>query len=358
MLSARLAVQNLMEYRPPLAGRNGLRLDFNENTQGVSPRVLEKLRTFDAERLAKYPERAPIEQLISRFLGLKDEEVILTNGVDEAIQLLCQTYLEKDSRALVVVPTFAMYELFACSTGAEVISVPAQSDFRFPLESLLRCIDSRTRVIAIANPNNPTGSVAATDELLQVACAAHEAAVLIDEAYFEFHGKTVLHEIRNLPNLFVARTFSKAYGMAGLRAGILAGSAMQMKMVRKVASPYNVNAVALACLPEAIQDQSFIDRYVGEVLRGRERLENCFSSLCIPYWPSRANFVLAKFGSLAQDFVAAMARQGILVRDRSSDYGCSGCVRITVGNSEQMDRLLPLIEATVRAWQSAGRSLV
>jgi histidinol-phosphate aminotransferase len=357
MLSARSAIRNLKEYHPPLAGRNGLRLDFNENTQGASPRVLERLGKLDAEQLACYPEREPVERLTAQFLGLKPEEVLLTNGVDEAIHLLCQTYLEPADQALVVVPTFAMYELFAASTGARVICVPALPDFRFPAESLLERINPATRLIAIANPNNPTGSVASTEDLLRIALAAPEAAVLVDEAYFDFYGRTILNEVRNLPNLFVARTFSKAYGMAGLRVGVLAGCAPQMKMVRKAASPYNVNAAALGCLPAALEDQAFIDRYVADVRCGRERLEATFHSLRIPYWPSQANFVLAQVGPLSQQFVSAMASRGILVRDRSSDPECTGCVRITIGTAEQMDRLLPVLEDTVRAIGIGERSL-
>jgi histidinol-phosphate aminotransferase len=358
MLKARLAVQNLKAYRPPLSGRNGLlRLDFNENTQGPSPRVLHRLRELGAEHLSRYPERAPVERLIAEFLQVDSQEVLLTNGVDEAIHLLCQTYLEGDDEALVVVPTFALYELLAASTGAHVIPVPALADFRLPTESLLERIRPATRLLAIANPNNPTGAVASPSDLLRVARAAAHAAVLVDEAYFEFYGQTLLHEIRGLPNLFVARTFSKAYGMAGLRVGVLVGPERQMIMVRKAASPYNVNAVALACLPAALEDQTCVEQYAAEVRRGRQRLEATLRSLGIRYWPSQANFVLADFGSCAQTFVAEMASRGILVRDRSSDPGCQGCVRITVGTQEQMDRLLATLEETVRAIPIGERSL-
>lgn len=358
MLNARQAVQALKEYHPPLSGRTGLRLDFNENTATPSPFVLQRLRELAAEDLARYPEREPVERVIAQFLGLNSAEVLLTNGIDEAIHLLCQTYLEPQDEALIVVPTFAMYELLAASTGAQVIPVRAQDDFGFPTESLLNRINSATRMIAIANPNNPTGAAASASDLLLVARAAPKAAVLVDEAYFEFYGQTLLAEIRSTPNLFMARTFSKAYGMAGLRAGVLAGPERQMRMVRKVASPYNVNAVALACLPAAIKDKDFVGQYAASVLQGRKRLEAKFHSLGIHYWPSQANFVLADFGSCAQVFVAEMALRGILVRDRSSDPGCSGYVRITVGTSEQMDRLLNTLDEVVCTLPIGERSVV
>lgn len=348
MLSARAAVRSLKEYHPPLSGRRGLRLDFNENTQGASPRVISRLRELTLEELARYPERELVERRVADFLGVSPPETLLTNGVDEAIHLLCQTFLQEGDEAIIVVPTFAMYELLAASAGAKVIAVPAITNFEFPTDEVIARITERTRLIAVANPNNPTGAVATREELLLVARAAPRAAVLVDEAYFEFHGKSMLRDIRDVTNLFVARTFSKAYGLAGLRIGVLAGCEQQMQMVRKVASPYNVNGVALACLPVAMEDQEYVSGYVAEVVRGRERLQRALDGLGIRYWPSRGNFVLASFGPCAQKVVRALGQRGILVRDRSSDWGCTGCVRMTVGNERQMDKLLVALEATVR----------
>ena len=357
MLEARRSVQNLKQYRPPLAGRQGIRLDFNENTVGPSPRVLQKLRQMSADDLSRYPEREPAERIAASFLQIDPGETLLTNGIDEAIHLLCQTYLEEDGEVLVVVPTFAMYELFASATGAKIACVAAEKDFQFPVKSLLERLTPRTRLIAIANPNNPTGSVASREELLQVVHAAPDAAVLVDEAYFEFYGQSLVGEIRNRENLFLARTFSKAYGMAGLRLGVLAGCTDQVNLVRKVASPYNVNAAALACLPVALEDQAFISSYAAEIQTGRDRLESAFRAFGIRYWPSQANFVLAKIGALHREFVAEMGRRGILVRDRSSDPGCDGCVRITIGASGQVDQLLAVLDPALAAIGFAERSL-
>ena len=348
MLSARAAVRSLKEYHPPLSGRTGLRLDFNENTQGASPRALSRLRELTLEELARYPEREPVERQVAEFLGLSPAEILLTNGVDEGIHLLCQTFLQEGDEAVIVVPTFAMYELLAASAGAKVIAVPAARNFEFPTEAVIAQIKERTRLIAVANPNNPTGEVATREELLRVALAAPQAAVLLDEAYFEFHGESMLGDVRDVENLFVARTFSKAYGLAGLRIGVLAACEQQMRMVRKVASPYNVNSVALACLPTAMEDQEYVRGYVAEVVRGRERLQHALEELGIRYWPSRGNFVLASFGDHARQVVTALGRRGILVRDRSSDWGCAGCVRMTVGNERQMDELLAALDTTVR----------
>jgi histidinol-phosphate aminotransferase len=308
--------------------------------------VLARLRQISPEQLARYPEREPVERAVAEFLGVRPTEILLTNGVDEAIHLLCETYLESGDEALIVVPTYSMFRIYAAATGAQVIAVPAGKDFRFPTEDLLSRITPRTRLIAIANPNNPTGTVAPQEELLRIARSAPAAAVLIDEAYFEFCGLSMLDYWREIPNLFVSRTFSKAYGLAGLRIGVLLGDSDQIRSVHRVSSPYNVNAVALACLPEALADQSYIRQYVSEVCEGRERLQDTLKSNGIPFWPSHANFVLAGVGS--PEFMQEMRQRGILVRDRSSDHGCEGCVRITLGPRAHTDRLLAALQETLQ----------
>lgn len=347
MLKPRAAVLSTKEYHPPLGGRVGMRMDFNENTSGCSPRVLQKLREIDSELLAKYPERESVEGSVAEYLGLAGDEVLLTNGVDEGIHLLCQTYIDPGDEALIAVPTFSMYEVYASAAAAKVITVQAGEDFAFPLEGMLAAVTARTRFIAIANPNNPTGAVVSEDAIVALCDAAPNAAVLVDEAYFDFYGQTVLDLIGKYPNLFVSRTFSKAHGLAGLRAGVLGGTAEQLRMVRRVSSPYNVNAVALALLPEALADREYMSSYVSQVKRGRERLEGEFAALGLRYWPSRANFVLAYFGDMRKSFVAAMKARGILVRDRNSDPGCAGCVRITAGSDAQMDVVIDALRRSV-----------
>ena len=340
MLRARTAVLNMKEYHPPLGNRDGLRLDFNENVGGCSDRVLETLRTLSPEVLNKYPEREPGERAVAAHLGVKAAQVLLTNGVDEAIHLLCETYLEPGDEVLISVPTFSMYEIYALATGAKVVTVQAGADFAFPAEQLLTAITPRTRLICVANPNNPTGATATREQLLALVQAAPQAAVLIDEAYIHFGGETLLDELVQYENLFVARTFSKAYGLAGFRLGALCGSLEQMKMLRRVASPYNVNGVALQCLMQALDDRGFVARYVAQVLEGRAQLEQFYRERQIPYWTSQANFVLAYFGEFNRALVQEMRTRGILVRDRNSDPGCTGCVRITLGTLEQTARLL------------------
>lgn len=340
MLKPRATLQTLPAYHPPLGGRAGLRCDFNENILGCSPRVLRKLQSLTADDLARYPERESVEAIIASHLHLRREEVLLTNGIDEAIHLLCETYLEPGDEVLLPVPTFAMYEVFAAATGASIKKIPATSGFQFPTEDLLDQISLRTRLIAIANPNNPTGAIAPSEALLTLAKAAPQAAFLVDEAYYEFYGSTLLGTWREQPNFFIARTFSKAYGLAGLRAGILAASPETLAPVRRVASPYSVNNVALACLPEALADQQFVESYASEVCAERDRVQMQLATWGIRFWPSHANFVLFEVGESHSHFVEAMRANGILVRDRSRDPGCYGWVRATLGLRRQTEILI------------------
>jgi histidinol-phosphate aminotransferase len=343
MLRAKDRVFSIPLYHPPLAGRDGLRLDFNENTVGCSPRVLDRLRQISFEDLARYPEKAGAEAKMAEFLGVADPELLLTNGTDEAIHLLCQTYLEPGDQALIIVPTYSMYRIYMMAAGANMTAVPMRPSFEFPFDSLRAAATDRTRLIAIANPNNPTGRFAPIDQLLTLARSAPQAAILIDEAYYEFCGKSVLGERREHSNIFVARTFSKAYGLAGLRLGALIGDPDQMSALRRVCSPYNVNGVALACLPVALDDRAFVQKYVSEILESRTQLQEALQAAAVPYWPSQANFVLMRVGTTgdeARHFTERMRDRGILVRDRSADYGCEGCVRITLGPKQHTDQLL------------------
>jgi histidinol-phosphate aminotransferase len=189
--------------------------------------------------------------------------------------------------------------------------------------------------------------VAEPASLLEIAEHVPQAAILVDEAYFEFYGQTLLAQWRSIPNLFVARTFSKAYGLAGLRVGVLTGNAVHISMVSKVSSPYNVNGVALACLPTALADQKYVNQYVNQIRQGREELQREFAKWGVRYWPSQANFVLASFGQSKTALIQSMRSRGILVRDRSRDYGCEGCVRITLGTTEQTARLLQALRETL-----------
>ena len=352
----RARVQAMKEYHPPLGNRDAMRLDFNENTVACSPKVKEVLGRISAGALTRYPEREPVERIVAEHLGVAAEQVVLTNGVDEAIHTLFETFLEDGDELLLAVPTYTMYEVYASATDARAVTVQAAEDLQFPFERLLTATTPQTKIIAIANPNSPSGSIATREQILEIARRATDAVVLVDEAYFHFYGETVMDLVGSVPNLMVARTFSKAYGLAGLRLGLLAGPVELMKWVRRVLSPYSVNSLALACLPAALEDTEYLDWYVGEVLSARGEFEAVLDEVRVRRWASAANFVLVEIGSKHGEFVRLMSAGGVLVRDRSNDPGCDGCVRITIGTREQMKEAAEVLRRTMRELRGEERN--
>jgi histidinol-phosphate aminotransferase len=345
--SPRARVQAMKEYHPPLGSRDALRLDFNENTLACSPKVRDALAQISTGQLTRYPEREPVEAIVAAHLGLAATQVVLTNGVDEAIHVLFEAFLEAGDELLLPVPTYTMYEVYASATDARVVPVLAADDLQFPFERLLAAITPQTKIIAIANPNSPSGTIATREEIIELTRRAPQAVVLVDEAYFHFHGETVIDLVGIVPNLIVARTFSKAYGLAGLRLGLLAGPVELMRWIRRVLSPYSVNSLALACLPPALEDTAYLDWYANEVLAARAEFESALDAAGLRRWPSRANFILVDIGPQHAEFVRLMRSAGVLVRDRSSDPGCDGRVRITIGTRDQMRHAIVALNETL-----------
>jgi len=341
----RPAVLRMAPYSPPTAGRQGkLRLDFNENTLGCSPRVIEFLRErLSPEALAVYPEYGEARRELAGFFGVAPEELLLTNGTDEAIQLLINTYVDAGEDVCLLRPSYAMYRFYAELAGARLREIPYRPDtLAFPLDELLAALSAQTRAVLIANPNNPTGSGVELEGVVRILEKAPGAAVLIDEAYYEFSGVTALGLLARYPNLFVSRTFSKVYGLAALRLGCLFSQRANIQHLSKAQSPYSVNAVAALAAQAAVRDPEYVRSYVAEALTARDLLCRELERLGIPYYPSRANFVLLRAGERALAVRDRLREAGVLVRDRS--YELPGCVRVTVGTREQVRRFVAALE--------------
>ena len=337
----REAVIRMAPYSPPTGERLGkLRMDFNENTVGCSPRIAQFLRDHISEALMSvYPDYSGVREALAPHFGVEPPQILLTNGTDEAIQVLINTYVDDGDEVLLLRPSYAMYRFYADVAGARVREIDYQPpNFEFPVAQLMDAINPRTKAVLIANPNNPTGtgiSLAAIERLIR---RAPHAVVLIDEAYYEFSGVTAIRNLAQSPNLFVSRTFSKVYGMAAMRMGCVFSQAPNIAYLRKAQSPYSVNSLAAMAAKEAVKDSAYVTNYVTEVLAARELLCYGLEKLGIPYTPSSANFVLGHFGARAIEIRDALRGRAILVRDRS--YEIPGGVRITVGTSEQTQRVL------------------
>jgi len=344
-IKPRPAVKAMAPYSPPTGGRAGkLRLDFNENTVGCSPRVIAALKDYlEPGALTVYPEYGEAKQAIAQYFQVDPAQFVFTNGTDEAIQVFVNTYLDDGQEVVILKPSYAMYRFYCEVAGAKIHEVEyPQPDMEFPLQEVLDAITPQTRAVILANPNNPTGTGIALAGMERILRRARKAAVLVDEAYFEFSGVTALTEIERNGNLFVSRTFSKVFGMAAMRLGCLFSQAANVAYLHKAQSPYSVNSLAIVAAQAAVEDRAHIESCVAEVLASRELLCVGLEKLGIGYVPSSANFVLARFGKRAIEVRDALRGQGILVRDRS--YEAPGCVRISAGTREQTRRLLAALE--------------
>lgn len=345
-LVPRAAVAQMKAYSPPQNGRDGkLRLDFNENTVGCSTAVIAAItNALTSESLSMYPEYTKAKRAVSSFLGINENQMTFTNGTDEAIQLLFNTFVEAGSEVLVLAPSYAMYRFYAELAGAQVRQVPykVEDNLAFPLEAVLDAIGPNTRAVCISNPNNPTGTPISESQLRLVIAAAPNSAVLVDEAYVEFSGITAIGWFAEYPQLFVSRTFSKAFGMAGIRCGCLCSQEQNIAWLRKAQSPYSVNVVAVVAAVAAVSDVANVHKYVNEVLSARSFVEEGLSALGLRWFASAGNFILFNVGDRAGTIADELKQTGILVRDRS--YEIADCLRVTIGTRAQMERFLYELE--------------
>lgn len=343
-IPVRRAVLRLAPYRAPEEGRAGkLRLDFNENTVGCSPNVLRALARMTGKQMAMYPEYEAATARLARYFRVKPEQMRLTNGIDDALHLIADTYIEPGDTVLLCEPTFDMYRFFAELAGARVVALRYDDEMRFPVEGVVRELRRGPRVLYISNPNNPTGTLVGRTALRRILNASSRTLVLVDEAYVDFSGFTVLPWIRRYRNLMVARTFSKSPGLAALRLGCLFAPQEILEPMRRAGTPYPVNTAALVAAEAAIRDTRFLRQYTREVLESRALLEKGLTRLGVRTFPSAGNFVLADFGARARRLVLALDRRGILVRERR-DFPRAGFVRISAGTCADTRRLLAAIQ--------------
>jgi histidinol-phosphate aminotransferase len=344
-LRPRGAVVKMAPYSPPSAGRAGkLRLDFNENTVGCSPAVVRALvQAITQERLTIYPEYKATREVLSEFFAIPQSQFLLTNGTDEAIQVLVNTFVDDDEEAIVLTPSYAMYRFYAEVAGAKVVNLPYRAgSLAFPLEELLATITPATRAILISNPNNPTGTGIGIETIETILKHAPRAAVLLDEAYYEFCGVTALSLIDRYQNLFVSRTFSKAYGLAGLRIGCLFSQEDNVKFLHKAQSPYSVNILAAVAARAGVGDPAFVKDFVRQAILARDLLYAGFEKRGIPFYKSQGNFVLFHVGDASIAIRDGLRERGVLVRDRS--YEIEGCVRVTAGTPAQVERFFAALD--------------
>ena len=347
MVRPRRAVERLQKYRPPLEGRGGkMRLDFNENTVGCAPEVVRALRRLlDPEWLTRYPEYDQARRTLARYFGVEREEILLANGTDDAIKMVCDAFVDPGDVLLAPAPTFPVYEFFHNVAGGKIERIRYDENFGLPAGKFAETLKrKKIRWVALANPNNPTGTQIPKSDLRTILQAAPQTLVLVDEAYYDFSGETVLPWIRKYKNLAVTRTFSKAFGLAAVRMGYIFANPELAELLHRSQNPFAVNALALASALVAIEHEDHVRRYAAEIRANRAEFCRWLEALGIPYVRSAANFVLTRVGERAPEITRRLRAEGILVRDWSYDPHLKGYLRFTIGSAEQTRRLREELE--------------
>lgn len=334
-------------YSPPLEGRDPaehLLLDFNERTLPISEPIRRALIEYiNGDKMQMYPSYGDLTARIAAYAGVAPAQVMLTNGSDQAIDLIIRSACVEGDEVIIPTPSFAFYKQCALVENVHIIEPEYSRSKGFPTAEVIEAITPKTRVIVMANPNNPSGTVVARENIITVAKAAPEAAVLVDECYFEYSGITVCDLVQQYPNILVTRTFSKTWGLPSIRLGYIVACVDNIRTLLNVRGPYDVNQLAVVAVRAALEYPDYTHNYVREVMEeAKPLLENYLEQANIDYWPSGANFLWI-FPSHPERLAELLQKQGILVRPKAHVDGQLG-LRMTLGPCEHTQRLIAALK--------------
>ncbi len=330
------------------------KLDWNESTVDPSPKVFEALQKHlkCTNSLNWYPPlfANELRAKLSHYVGLPMESILVTNGSDDALELLMNTYLDPGDKVVTAYPTYAHALLFARARGANIVKVVYPDVFKADVEAIISAIDERTKLVYLVNPNNPTGTFFHAEEMERILKAAPRALVLSDEAYYEFCGETMVPLIKKYENLLVTRSFSKAFALAALRIGYLMANPNTVRQLTRIYNPKSVNALAQIAAAATLDDIGHYEKYVREVNAAKKIIEDFCGQWGLPFKSTRANYVMIKTPRVAR-VIKELADEGVHVRDRSSIPELRGYFRFNLGNLQQTDEILRRMD---RAFKKAG----
>lgn len=345
----------MTHYQKPPELYEGLRLHQNENTGGCSPHVIEALARLRPDEIGFYPPYAAATEAVAEYLGVPADRITLTNGLDEGIMAIAVAYLRAAIggprlEAVVPEPAFEIFRFDTAVAGGALVQVMPNADFSFPLDEVLAAITPNTRVVFVTNPNNPTGVDVPLDAIRTIARRVPPGAIVfVDEAYAEFAGVSFIPDLVAFPNVVVGRTFSKAFGLAGLRIGCLVGAPATLDPVRQAVPVYSVNVAAVVAIQAALGDLDYLRDYLWQVAESKALLYAACERLGLGYVKSRSNFVLVRAGDRTDALVRGALARGIYLRDRSTEPGCSGSLRIGTGIVEHTRRAIAVMEEVLCA---------
>ncbi len=326
------------------------KLDWNESTIAPSPGVQQALTHVlsNGANLNWYPDLAAedLTEALETYTGIPRDSLIVTNGSDDALLLLCRTYLRSGNEVLVPVPTYTHFLVHVGAQNARIIELRNPNPFANDLNRLERAITGKTKMVYLVSPNNPTGTMW-TARQIDYLCSRHPNVMfVVDEAYHEFSGQSVIHLTQTYSNLAVTRTFSKAFGLAAFRVGYVAAHPRACGHMWRLHNPKSVNTFGQLAATAAVHDLPYLESYVDEVRAARTEFVSRIRELGFEIHDSVANFVVVRVPQ-PHRFTDGLEEHNIYIRDRSSMPGLSGCVRITIGTREQMDHVFDCIKQVV-----------
>lgn len=334
-------VKQLVPYssaRSEFNGRAKIFLDANENSFG-SPIIAGYPRYPD-------PFQTKLKARLAELLGIQSDQIYIGNGSDEAIDLLFRVFCRPQIDNVVICPpTYGMYEVAAAINDTVIRSTPLTPQFQLDIDAISEAIDDKTKLIFVCSPNNPTGNSITHDSILHLA-AHFSGLVVVDEAYIHFSDEpSSITKIKDHPNLVVLQTFSKAWGMAGLRVGTAFANAELIAFLNKVKPPYNVSQIAQNMVFDALKMGDRVKETIAKIVEERRKLERALAEFTFvtKVYPSETNFLLVKMTG-AKSVYGSLVLKGIVVRDRSNIQMCDGCLRITVGTPNENKALLNALE--------------
>lgn len=332
MIKRREALDGVPLYRlPDFSRKNKSRLDLNENARGCSAKVLEAIKKIKAEEIATYPEYDQLIEKIAAYHELKPANILLTNGGDEAIRCIMDTYLERGDEVLIPEPTYSMYEILGRLHEAKLVKVAYGTDFLFPQEDFLKAINQQTKVIIVVNPNSPTGTSLTQDGFKAIMDKARDCLVILDESYSHFVRASWTQLIRDYENLVVIQTFSKAFGLAGLRLGYLVSDEKNIESMLVTRLPFSVNSLAVVAGCASLDDQAYIREIVEHVESEKKVLYDALNDLGVEVLKTDTNFLLVNMGDDSSRIYDHLLQKGILVKNLDESAILKGYFRVTVG---------------------------
>lgn len=335
MTSPKKTVLNTEGYEIPLfLDKYRLKLDVNENVMGPSPKVLEALNNITAQDIKYYPAYGEVINKLAKFNKVSPEKILLANGADEAINYVFDAFVEQKDTVLTVTPSFAMPKIYASIVGCNYQEVNYKEKFIFPIDDVLSNINEKTKLIIVTSPNNPTGEAISRENMLKILEKAGKKYVLIDETYVNYADDTFIDLVEKYSNIFIIRSMSKDFGLAGLRFGYIITNPENIKHLKKVSRPYSINNMAVKAALAALDDIEHLNYVVSQVKESKKLLKECLKDFAVKIYSSDSNFILADFGERADFIYQKLLNSGIKVKNFGQTKNLENCLRIGLPSVE------------------------